>query len=359
MKKYLASCRGLPLLLLLLAGCLPAAVPGPMPTPTLSPRPNGLAADADIFAKNQRLGRGVNLGNALEAPQTEGEWGMKIEAGFMPLIRAAGFQHVRVPIRWNAHAVAEAPYTIDPVFFRRIDEVIQQALDAGLVVLINMHNYDDLMLNPPLNYDRFVALWEQIATHYQSYPPELFFELLNEPNSLLTAERWNPLALRALAVVRRTNPQRAVVIGPDSYNAVGRLFMLQLPDADRNLIATVHYYNPFQFTHQGAEWAAGSDAWLGTSWTATEAQKTAVLRDFDEVAQWGKQNRRPIYLGEFGAYSKAQMEYRTLWTAFVARSAEERQFSWAYWEFGAGFGVYDRTARQWNSALLQSLIPKP
>ena len=237
--------------------------------------------------------------------------------------------------------------------------MVRQALDAGLVVVINIHHYDEIMLDPAAHTERYLALWEQLAAHYQNYPPELYFELLNEPNGALNAGRWNALLVRALAVVRRTNPQRAVVLGPDAWNGIAGLSALQLPEADRNLIATVHYYNPYQFTHQGAEWATGSQAWLGTSWTATEAQKAAVQHDLDEAARWSAQNRRPVYLGEFGAYSKAQLEYRAQWTAFVARSAEERNFSWAYLEFGAGFGVYDRTARQWNSALLQALIPQP
>jgi endoglucanase len=31
--------------------------------------------------------------------------------------------------------------------------------------------------------------------------------------------------------------------------------------------------------------------------------------------------------------------------------------SWAYWEFGAGFGVYDREQNRWNDALLRALVP--
>src|SRR6476660_3181157 len=75
-----------------------------------------LAAESDIFAANKALGRGVNFGNALEAPN-EGEWGMKLEADFFVKIKAAGFDHVRVPTKWSAHAAKEAPYTIDATFF--------------------------------------------------------------------------------------------------------------------------------------------------------------------------------------------------------------------------------------------------
>ena len=64
-----------------------------------------------------------------------------------------------------------------------------------------------------------------------------------------------------------------------------------------------------------------------------------------------------LLLGEFGAYNKADLASRTRWTAFVARSAEERAISWAYWEFGAGFGVYDRSRNAWHEEILRALVP--
>ena len=101
---------------------------------------------------------------------------------------------------------------------------------------------------------------------------------------------------------------------------------------------TVHYYSPFQFTHQGATWA-GPEAkrWLGTKWTGSPAERHAVVRDLDKAIVWAVEHRRPIYLGEFGAYSKADLESRARWTAFVAQQAVERKMGFAYWEFCAGF----------------------
>lgn len=81
--------------------------------------------------------------------------------------------------------------------------------------------------------------------------------------------------------------------------------------------------------------------------------------DFNVVEQWAIENQRPIFLGEFGAYGKAQLESRVRWMAFIAREAEARTFSWSYWEFCSGFGVYDPVAKQWNEDLMQALIPNP
>jgi endoglucanase len=305
---------------------------------------------------NQRIGRAVNLGNALEAP-AEGEWGVVLKEEFFQLIQGAGFTAVRIPTRWSAHAQTEAPYTIDPEFLQRVDWAVEQALSRGLVVVLNIHHYEEMALNPAAHRDRFLGLWKQIAEHYQSYPNHLLFELMNEPNGSLGAKLWNDLVVEALSVVRASNPVRNIVVGPVEWNNPRALRDLKLPADDQHLIVTFHYYAPFQFTHQGAEWVQGSGSWLGTEWTGSNAQRQSVGYDLDVVAQWATENQRPIFLGEFGAYSKADMASRAQWTAFVAREAESRGFSWAYWEFCAGFGVYDQSSGVWNQTLLQALLP--
>jgi endoglucanase len=311
----------------------------------------------EIFALNQRLERGLNLGNALEAPKYEGEWGLRLREEYFALIAEAGFASVRVPIRWSAHAETQAPFAIDPTFFERIDWVVEQALAQDLLVILDLHHMTELMSDPDEHEARFLALWQQIAEHYQSAPPTVLFELLNEPNDRLTAQRWNELIPQALAVIRATNPTRGVIIGPAQWNSITALHMLELPATDRHLIATVHYYEPFPFTHQGASWVVGADAWLGTTWTGTTVQTQAITQAFDRAAAWAQAEERPLFLGEFGAYSAADLASRARWTAFVARTAEERGISWAYWEFGSGFGAYDPTRRVWNESLLQALMP--
>lgn len=92
-------------------------------------------------------------------------------------------------------------------------------------------------------------------------------------------------------------------------------------------------------------------------WGFNFKEKAEIDNRFDLVAAWAKQSGIPVYLGEFGAYSKADMDSRVRWTTYVREQAEARGFAWAYWEFGAGFGVYDRDAREWQDELLRALIP--
>jgi endoglucanase len=316
-------------------------------------------ADVEVaFAMNRRLGRGVNLGNALEAPR-EGEWGVYLTEKHFDLIPEAGFDSVRIPIRWSARAASEPPYTIKPEFFERIDWAIDQALARGLVVVINTHHYEELYADPQGHRDRFLALWAQIGERYQDYPDELLFEPLNEPHGNMTAPIWNSLLQEVINTIRKTNPYRILVVGPANWNNIDALNALQLPKDDRRLIVTFHYYNPFHFTHQGAEWVQGSDVWLGTRWRGNTGEKRAVDRDLDRAAAWGEAHGRPLYMGEFGAYSRADMESRILWTAYVARQAEVRGITWAYWELCAGFGVYDQAREEWNRPLLEALLPRP
>jgi endoglucanase len=320
----------------------------------LAAQPEAKTADAAVLCRS--IGRGINLGNGLEAP-TEGAWGYRIEDEHLQRIREAGFHSVRIPIRWSAHAATGSPYAIEPAFFERVDHVLDQALKHGLVAIVNVHHYDEVYADPERHLPRLVAIWKQIAKRYRDRPATVLFELLNEPNSKLDAERWNAAIPQLLAVIRPENPHRGVIVGPARWNNVNALAELQLPADDRWLIATFHYYEPFQFTHQGASWAKGSQAWLGRKWTGAPAELKRLRDDFDKAALWGQKHNRPVFLGEFGAYSATDMQSRARWTSAVAREATERGFSVAYWEFGSGFGAYDPKAREWREPLLRALLP--
>jgi endoglucanase len=310
----------------------------------------------DAFEMNQRLGRGVNLGNALEAPN-EGEWGVTLQDDYFQLIADQGFDSVRIPVRWSSHASSNEPFSIDSPFFDRVDWAVDNALSRDLVAVINFHHFEEIFSDPQGQRERFLDLWQQVAAHYQAYPPELVFEILNEPHDNLDAIQWNELLVEALTVIRETNPDRIVIIGSPNWNSVHELNYLDIPEDDRNIIVTFHYYEPYEFTHQGAEWAEGSQAWLGTTWEGSERQRQAVTQVMDSAVAWGKQFNRPLYMGEFGAYSKADMDSRARWTAFVAQSASQRGFSWAYWEFCSGFGIYEPDLKIWMNPLVEALLP--
>ncbi|MBN2442893.1 MAG: glycoside hydrolase family 5 protein [Spirochaetales bacterium] len=299
---------------------------------------------------------GINLGNALDAPQ-EGDWGVVLEEEYFTIISKAGFHYVRIPIRWSTHAGENSPYTIDTLFMYRVIWAVNLSLENNLIPIINIHHYEEIMTDPSAHKSRFLGLWTQIADTFKDFPEDLYFEILNEPNNELTPALWNEYLADAITVIRQTNPDRTLVVGTASWGGIGGLADLILPPEDPHIIVTFHYYNPFEFTHQGAEWVDGSDAWMGTTWTNTPAQELAVRDDLDTAADWGTTHGRTMFLGEFGAYSKADIASRAAWTRFVAREAESRGIFWTYWEFCAGFGAFNSSTGEWNSTLLDALIP--
>lgn len=302
------------------------------------------------------LQRGMNFGNMLESPN-EGEWGITVQEEYFDRVQEAGFDFVRLPVRWNTHAEQEWPYTIDPAFFARVDEVVGWGLERDLAVILDFHHYEEMMWDPWSHKDRYLGIWKQVAEHYKDYPSNVLFELLNEPNDQLNASLWNQYIVESLALIRESNPRRDVIFGPSQWNAWDWISTLDVP-ADEHIIVTFHYYEPFYFTHQGAEWAgAEAQAWLGSTWDATEAEKAAIARHFESVAEWAKRNNVRILLGEFGAYERGPMDSRARWTEFVRAEAERHGFAWAYWEMASGFGAYDPVAHQWREDLLKALIP--
>ncbi len=309
------------------------------------------------FLQNKKLGKGINLANALEAPN-EGDWGVVIKDEYFQFISDAGFSSVRIPIKWSAHSSKISPFDIKESFFQRIDSLIQKAFDVNLKVIINVHHFDELYKRPNKFSSQFLSLWKQISERYKNYPDSLFFELLNEPRYILTTSRWNLLLNEAINIIRNSNPARTLLVGPARWNNIVGLKNLSVPQNKENIIVTFHYYKPFRFTHQAAHWVPFSKLFLGTTWLNSISQQNTIERHFKFVHEWGRKNNVPINLGEFGAYDRADLNSRALWTNHVAKTAEKYGFSWTYWEFGAGFGAYDTNIGKWNSALLNSLIPK-
>jgi endoglucanase len=323
---------------------------GAAPWPDIDYASFGVKSLADLH--------GMNFGNFLEAPK-EGMWGETFQEDYFPVIKKAGFNFVRVPVRWSGHIGPAPDYKIDPTFQERVDWVLANCEKNKLVASLDYHNDEEVVKDPDAYADRYVKIWKQVAKHYKNAPPSIFFELMNEPHDKLDDARWNALLVRALAAVRASNPTRTVVVGPTRWNGISKLQELVLPESDRNLLVTVHYYDPMTFTHQGAEWIGpASQGWMGTKW-GSDADKQAVVKDFNTAAAWGKAHHRPMYLGEFGAFSKSPIEGRAQWTAFVARAAESHGMPWTYWEFCDGFGAYDKTTKTWREPLLDALHPEP
>ena len=299
------------------------------------------------------LGRGISLGGVLDGDGPgAGGW---LRDAHLDAIRAAGFHTVRLPVKWSAHQDVAPPYAVDPAFFDRVDRVVEAALARGLGVVLDVHHHDALSdRDDPRDETQFLALWAQITAQYASVGAELWFELLNEPHGRMGAARWNRLLAEALAVVRATSPARPVIVGPVRWNTRDALPTLD-PPRDPHLAVGVHYYSPFRFTHQGAGWLEGADAWVGTTW-GTAADRARVRGDLERAAEWAAARGLPLFLGEFGVTGVAGMAGRAAWTALVRAEAGRLGVAWAYWDFATDFGAYDVAGGAWREPLRAALL---
>ncbi len=140
------------------------------------------------------MGRGVNILGY------DAVWKNPKKARFQEkhfqLIREAGFETVRI----NLHALqrmGKAPiYKLPEAWLATLDWAVESALAAGLNVILDLHNFNDVAKDPPAFKPRLTAFWKQIGERYKDKPEALVFEILNEPNGKLDAAALERLARR-------------------------------------------------------------------------------------------------------------------------------------------------------------------
>ncbi|MFO0888803.1 MAG: glycoside hydrolase family 5 protein [Isosphaeraceae bacterium] len=348
--------------------------------------------DTPAHRAARRFLRGVNLGNGLEVPPGQ-NWAVRHSAQDLTHIKAEGFDHVRIPIGWHHYAGPGPEFRLDPAIFRKVDALVTPALRDGLNVMINIHHFEEFTSDPNGQAAKFYAIWRQIADHYAKAPEGLAFELLNEPKDAATTQALNPILAEAIRQIRKTNPGRTIVVGPGLWNGIGELPNLRLPDNDLNLIVSVHCYDPFQFTHQGADWAGNSpdrrvpgivfpgpprtplvpDPQLNLSagfrdWIRAYNTEPSELNPSSErvlkaaverIAEWSRYYGRPVHLGEFGAYTAADPASRANYYRAFREALESAGIGWAIWDWKAGFRYWDERTKQPEPGMREALFGQP
>jgi endoglucanase len=304
------------------------------------------AAAAPAHTNSLPVGRCVNMGNHLEAP-TEGAWGgRKIADDDFQIIAKAGFNTVRIPVRWAAHAAENAPYAIDKDFMDRVQHVVGNARAAGLNVILNSHHYEAIHSDPsPAHIARLAGLWTQIAAAFATAPDDtLWFEIENEPHDKFNDSNLLTVLTPALAEIRKSNPTRPVIIGGEFWSGINSLKTLKLPD-DPHIIPTFHYYDPFEFTHQGADWVNPSPP-MGRVYGSAEDQ--ARLRDdVKKVRAYIERTGKTPFMGEFGANEKIPLYERIKYQMTVRVAFDDLKIGMCAWGFTNTFPLYDSANKAW------------
>lgn len=307
------------------------------------------------------LGKGINLGNMLEAPN-EGQWGIRLDPAYIELLKGK-FKTVRIPVRWSNHASSGADATIDDFFLKRVSKAVDHLLSNGHYVILNVHHYNQIngkrlhknefKVDESVLDERLINIWKQLAKHFKTRSENLIFEILNEPTGRLTHAKWNVLQAQVVREIRDIEPQRVLMVTPRFYRPIHQLAKLDLPK-DLNLIVALHQYTPFSFTHQGIKYLPMKLP-VGVRCCGVN-QKNEVLRELEMVTDWNKVNGVPVHFGEFGSYKAADMPSRVHYTQLMVDELEQRGIGWTYWEFGSHFGVYDTKAKRWRWPLLEALL---
>lgn len=315
---------------------------------------------------------GVNLGNYLEAPPGQ-SWGITCSADEFAIMRSEAFDHVRVPVGWHHYAGPAPDFALSPEIFSRVDFVVTNALANKLAVIINIHHFDELDRDPAGQSEKFLALWRQIAAHYKKFPGQLAFELDNEPHAAATTALMNPIYARAIAEIRKTNPRRVIFVEPGNWGSIDELKNLVLPPDD-NVVVSVHCYEPFYFTHQGATWAGPDTKVKGIQFPGPPAtpllpdpslELKPWVRDWIQryntlptgknpssplafegklkfAREWSDYYGRPVHVGEFGCFTSADPQSRANFYAAFRRALDEQKLGWAIWDWSAGFRYWDK-----------------
>jgi len=336
-------------------------------------------------------------------------------------LKAAGFDTIRLPVDPAPFIVfegrrREAVYTM-------LFDALKRIKAAGLRVIVDVHpnsrhavwGQDAVALGPEA--PTFLAVAGVIADMAARIPAAerswVALELLNEPRLKCKGEerdRWQQMAERLVQRARASNPTLALIVtGACISSPDGLLALDPTSFHDPNIFYTFHFYEPFSFSHQGAQFIPWPDKYLdGVPWPASARsidaplgllnQHIATLAGMDDAArnlartgasnnlrrfyasragpetikarfvqvrQWAERHGIPpshILNGEFGVIRRspgqpgAFCHDRLRWLRDVREASETNGFAWSYFNYDGPFGlIVDGNERRFDQGVLSSL----
>lgn len=307
----------------------------------------GSAAQVTPHDAIAQMRKGINMGNTLEPPYESGWNNPNAKEYYFDLYKEAGFNTVRIPVRWDKHTGTTPPYSIDESWLNRVEQVLDWGLERDLWIIVNSHHDDWIKDNYeiPSNRDRFDSIWTQLSGRLAGKSEKLIFEILNEPYGLTKIQN-DEMHARVLSIIRQTNPTRLVIFQGHNWGGSSELISAALPDDDY-LIGSFHTYDPYTFGLLGqGKWGSLSDIQI-------------IRNKFAEVKIWSDTNNIPVLLGEFGAirvtkdmdenltgkytdYNSRMKHYQT-----YVEQAHMNGFCFCAWDDGGDFRILERQVKKW------------
>jgi endoglucanase len=322
------------------------------------------------FARAQHLRHGINASEwfAQTGKYSADDTNAYTDDGDIALMAQIGFDNVRLSI--DAAPLTRSLFGRDSSdFMRRLDHAVDQMLAKGMAVQIDIHpesDYKKSVSTTSDGADRFAMLWRKLAAHYADRNPDLvFFEIMNEPEDR-DPYHWSGVQARAAAAIRQAAPKNTIIATGPNYSGIADL-LTQQPLSDSNVIYNFHFYEPHEFTHQGAGW--GGTWWIYTHDIPYPADETSMQESLKELpdassryamehywldhwdahrirlqidaaAAWGKDHNVPLICNEFGAYREhTKPPARMNWIRDVRTALEADGIGWTMWDYRGGFGV--------------------
>jgi endoglucanase len=284
-------------------------------------------------------------------------------------LRAVGFTHLRLPVQpemlWQDGA-------IDPARLESVVIAVQRIQSARLAVVLALAPATWRLESSAPDRLRLLATWRALARALAYVDHDrLLPEVLNEPVFAGDEHGWEALQADALGAIRVALPDATVILTGADWGGVDGLRALS-PVADRNVVYSVHFYEPAELTalaayrsdldraalsrlpfptdpercRDGLGGMSGATRDVGAFYCATGWDAAHIGARFDQVAVWarscgGSGRSCAILLGEFGATRHLPTSTRIAWIAAARKAAETHGFGWTLWGYDdvMGFDV--------------------
>ncbi|OOV17199.1 dihydroxy-acid dehydratase [Flavobacterium sp. LM4] len=337
-----------------------------------------MGSDAKTIASKIKIG--WNIGNTMEATGGETAWGNpKVTKALIDLVKAKGFNAVRIPCSWNQYLANSTTAQIKSDWMNRVKEVVKYCNDNGMYCIVNVH-WDGGWLENNItvakqaeNNEKQKAFWEQIATSLRDFNGLLLFASANEPNvdnaeQMAVLKSYHQTFIDAVRSTGGKNAYRTLIIqGPGTDITKTNQLMTSLP-TDKlagRMMVEVHYYAPWQFAGLTQDeswgkmfyyWGNGFKSTTDTGRNATWGEESAVTADFKLMKTQFVDKGIPVILGEFGAIRRStltgdnltkHLASRAYYLKYVVQQAKANGLVPFYWDEGSmtnnGFGIINRT----------------
>lgn len=275
----------------------------------------------------------------------------------------SGVNAVRIPVTWRSHT--DEFGDIDAEWLNRVQQVVDQAYNCGLYVIINVQHDGaaDKRMGAWLRGAQDVAsiaavvryrtIWQQIAERFENYNERLIFESMNEVAfDKLSEDRafslYNRLSQEFVNVIRQSggnNPQRHIVIagyGADVDQTLDSRFVMPNDPASRSIVS-VHYHTPRAFCVTGGaqEWGSPEE----------QIEMDGLL---SRLSERFSAEGVPVIISEYGVADEADEDSMVFFCESLAHSCKELGMAAFLWDGGE---LFDRENLEWrSSALISALV---